>query len=629
MQCKKKNKRNKKNNINIKNKVKIKSSGVIKIIFEYIGIKATLNIIKTSKKFQEKFNINILDYQKYFTFNYKKLFSNINNTNNISLNLNKYINILNSIPNITFENKKNIINKFIDDTKNYFSLTFKYNENIYHIKNNQINSNIFFEKNLNISILKNLDIDSITINNILPEKDYLSFILNKKDSINSLFLNEKYFLLYNNLNENNIFKNLLILKIILKSNDEYKQLSYLNKLNTIEELAIINPTYINNNNELDIIDISSLKSIKFLILLNCKIILNSNVISFLEKINIKQSLIKTKNLEKISFMYLKELMYDYKSIKDTYKNIDFYYLFRLKILNSEIYTKEDINLINKLLIKNTLEKVILNFQVNILNKNLLLEIFNHLKNNKNLKELHCFSNLFKVSSPIIYLSNSIYKELNKFSIWCYNNENDLSILNQFIDDNTNIKTLSIKIIKNNDYFIKNDSFKIYENNLSNIENIYLNFQNDKNNAFKFPIILYIPVKSYSNLKIINFTNISIKKNIVNIFNDALYDYKYKLEELTINNNYKIKSNKDSIILLFKNIQFCRFIEKISITDNLLKKNLIEKFFSSVHKLLYLETLELKESQKNKNYISINKYNYLALSKNFNKLNNINLIDYNY
>ena len=629
MQCKKKNKRNKKNNINIKNKVKIKSSGVIKIIFEYIGIKATLNIIKTSKKFQEKFNINILDYQKYFIFNYKKLFSNINNINNISINLNNYINILNSISNITHENKKIIINKFIEDTKNYFSLTFKFNENIYHIKNNEINSNIFFDKNLNFTNLKNLDIDSITINNILPEKDYLSFLLNKKDSINSLSLNEKYFFLYKNLNENNIFKNLIILKIILKSNDEYKKLSYLNKLNTIQELAIINPTYTNNTKDLDIIDISSLKNIKFLILLNCKIILNSNVISLLEKINIKQSLIKSKNLEKISFMNLKELMYDYKSIKDTYKNLDFYYLFKLKILNSEIYTKEDINLINKLLIKNTLEKVILNFQVNIINKNLLINIFNHLKNNKNLKELHCFSNLFKVSSPIIYLSNTIYKELNKFSIWCYNNENDLSIINKFIDENYSIKTLSLKIIKNNDYFVKNDSFMIYENNLSNIENIYLNFQNDKNNAFKFPILLYIPVKSYCNLKIINFTNISIKKNIVNIFDDALYDYKYKLEELTINNNFKIKSNKDYIVLLFKNIQFCRFIEKISITDNLIKKNLIEKFFSIVHKLLYLETLELKESLKNKNYISINKYNYLVSSKCFNKLTNINLFDYNY
>jgi hypothetical protein len=329
-------------------------------------------------------------------------------------------------------------------------------------------------------------------------------------------------------------------------------------------------------------------------------------------------------------MNLKELMYDYKSIGETYKNIDFYYLYNLKILNSEIYIKDDINLINKLLIKNTLEKVILNFQNNILNQEILLNFFNNIKKNKHLKELHCFANLFKVISPISYLSNSFYKGLNKFSIWCYNNENDISKLNQFIDDNKNIKTISIKIIKNLECFIKCEhTFRIYENEQSNIENIYLNFENEKNISFNFPIYLYIPVKSFNNLKIINFTNIAIRKNFVNIFDDALYNYKYKLEELIINNNYKIKSSKDYIILLFKNIQFCHYIEKISLTDNLIKKNLIEIFFSSVHKLLYLETLELKESLKNKNYKKINNYNSLVLSKNFNKLININIIDYDY
>ena len=627
----------------------IHSPTIYEIIFSYLGFQKELNLIKISKKFQNKLELSLIDYKKYFIFDYTNGFSKNININFIISKLNQF--------DISNDERLRIFSSFIFDTKKkylnpIFEIDISQKDHSYLLNPNL--DNILLNISLPYSLSKKLEIKDFDmfLNNkniheicvtYFPdfELDFIKFII--FSNCNYVYKLDIKLSLFKELNNNKCFLNLK--SLILQRDSNFNINDQLNQLPLLEKLCIYT---ISDALYDDIINIENLNNLKIIKLKWVKLKVNYNIISNLKYLSIYNSNIYTNSdnilyfnsLEKIKYYFEKNKKFELNNInKDSFKNI-------IRIKKFYSCCKRDFDFLKLLMNYKLKEFNYLLFDCNLNGINYekeMLETINKLNEIKKLTLIHSSTN---ISSEIIlylsYIKNSINPELKFLKIDCDYDENSILFLKEFLNNNISLETIIIFF----NYFIDDDlddylclkriskkkmiksiNFELYEDKKTNIKDIFFSFPQSIFKSENFPIIR-IPVCSFTELIKINFFNIPIDYNLMSYFT---INKKCKLKELQIENTIFFSSNKEILNLFFNNFHNFRLIQVLKIIDPVFDNDLLNNFLNNVYNLIYLNTLILNNNNQNSNSLKttknfpqlqqLKKLNIVEI-KNFSKKNKI-------
>ena len=628
---------------------KINSKYIFNNIFEYsYDYSLKYNLIRYSKKMQEKYEITKIEFQKISSIIKYKLIS----PENILENKKKLIENVSKEQKETLKELMNklIISSYIKEVKSFC----ENNKNDYFTINNDKMINLFFENsifiprtnleiNLTEELLNNKDFINY-INTLLLNSNYEIFLtfftedeniiswINKLDDIKisnllRIGLNFPY---YKNINPNNILEFCYDGNI---SNDNFKiinsfqNLTYLKLLNNSEKIkALIN-----------------FKKLIFLSVLNysdAEIIIESEEIAKNlnyfefddgEIIKFKFNSEPTKN--KINFANLEYLYFQYDII-DFNKSTK---IKKLKDNKIELISQKMEYFLNLLLNCRKIDEIDLDvYQINKINQD-RLKLFFQIFKSLSLKSLIISSSFEKDIIFDIIRSENISKSCNKLKL----SITDLDMLDYIIQNYTNLEILEMNIeskiakfrintpnkdniqLLNENLYKKYETFKsnnnwlnIKENQKGKIKKLILNNSNflimqQNINCYSFAMLIELRLKNIpirvNTLPLFN-SNIniyfsSLQVLIIKIMNyvDSFYQLEFKKKTLInnlggVDNPYNINMNLidiEAIENLSKNINRIPNIRQLALNFMLpgIKKNILKDLLDKILDLKFLNILE--------------------------------------
>ena len=530
------------------------------------------------------------------------------------------LNLLKDIEGIKYilkSNSQNVLN-FL-----YFNM-----DNIERILYNEDEIIYFDYDNKNFYLKINQDKIEIEEKNEIVFLFYISLLIKYNKNIVNFSFSFDFINKINSINKidvNNLYKNILISKIILELIHFYKSNQIFNKKNSKEIIEKLNEIEKVNNEIIenyfnDFIKLGlkitqkelKLKNIDLIYSEIINILLKSRDYNLIKKIDLENINITKSMFNEISKTFFSNEIFINEYRIDTFddlldsKKIDFYYILFKYILKNSIYIY-NIDFLNKA--RKTIIKII----------NLNQNQSKNLSNNSIRKLDYNFKD--KTIYIIKFFTNSDYyvEYINLYSNLADDTISLKSQINNSLDQSLDKKSKENQSIQSNRIFSKTI---IKYNNLSyiKIEPISYLTNNEEDNMQNFEIIEKILKDSFITLNINNSKEKEIEYGKIEYFKGL--GIMYERFRLIFSEVQKYKFELDTFNILFKNYKkLIDFLEKI--------KEIAYIFFSKT-KLKLLIKIKLKEdkSQNNDNSIKniISEYfldNFYILSKKYQDKNIFN------
>ena len=604
----------------------IKSKYLLDIIFEYIyNYNLKYKLLKYNKKLQNKYDLNLNEYQKYYRlklkfltfdelFKNKKEIANKNNINESTFDLIIKTYIYEYINNYLKNNSENSFEFVEIESKNtleYFMIAENLCENlnitlnIYNnLKENQIKLYQQIIKNINSSnkrILISLINDKSKIKNKKNEE-----IKNLNSILEKIEIYPCKILSFNNINYLDInFKQFTNLIELYLTGDISKDIfEIINSMNSLTHLSL------KDNNIQDEYPLT-LNKLKYLCLENCKCTFIIGAKEIVEKLiyfkidSCEVLFDFLKENEKIAFPNLQYLFFfedivDFKNSKNIHKikdnkielhqNTINYYINLLEnckeikeiILDSYHIKKIDENLFNKFInIFSELKFKSISISSSF-NEAILKQLFDNTNISKTCESLKCYiedSNfidfIFTNCKNLKDININIEKKIAKFRI------------NTVKDETINL--LNERLIKQYKLFSKDNNFvTIKENYQTNVNSIQIN-----NSCFSILKNCFY-CQNFTTLITLKLINIPINTETLPLFNKNCQINFFNLKDLTI----RIMSYIEAYYILeFKKktlFQMCKnnLQNPFDINPNLIEKEAIINFSNNLHQVPNLENIVL-------------------------------------